>query len=534
MGSLTPRVLRQQTQKYSTLNPNDRITFSDDPRAIHFEMQRFQLLPKPEDLVTFLDAAREAAKDRYTESKYAYVREALCKVFNNCTEFLGEGIEPSVILMEALQDERAIVNRHNRIEAKAKPGRGGNSSSIPDELVNFPLRLMCLKDGDVILPTGFFEPIFQQKEASNSPPPNLAKLSAANRVNSIGKLSDAPSPTHDFPDGNLTLAEIAAFLPQSIKSWDVADRIIWNGASSEDLTRMFNMYRGLNPEIAINTVYLMFRGQMRKRTEAEHGYKHWDSWIVSAQEHVKKPASFDPDSISVTNFRRPVVFENRPNVPAVAIPFKDLANGITVWPEGDDALDVTRCVRWCADHQEAQFYYPTDYQTVLQRVGGPLTPDARHSDSSALARFRSGAGRPTPRRRAIKDYSADPNEKSEGTELRKRKRGLSARHERRRSNTGSPARQTRKKAILLDIGSEDDTNDDAYQGPKRTKKNTDGPRRSGRNKTKITSYVDADGAHMDEEDGDAEREGDQQYGDGDGDDDEDEFDEGVDDMDMDE
>ncbi|KAJ4377162.1 hypothetical protein N0V86_006603 [Didymella sp. IMI 355093] len=507
------------------------------------------LLPKPEDLVPFLDAAREAAEDRYTEPKYAYVREALCKVFDNCTESLGDGIEPSVILVEALQDERAILDRHNRIQTKAKPGRGGNPPSIPDELVNFPFRFMCLKDGDVILPTGFFEPIFQQKEVFKSPPPNFSKSSAANKVNSIGKLSDAPSPTHDFPDGNLTLAEIAAFLPQSIKSWDVADRIIWNGASSEDLTRMFNMYRGLNPKITINTVYLMFRGQMRKRTEAEHGYESWDSWIVSAQPHVKKPATFDLDSISVTGFRRPVVFENRPNLPAVPIRFKDLANGVAVWPEGDDALDLTRCVRWCVDHQEAQFYYPTDYQTVLQRVGGPLTPAARHSDSSALARFRSGTGRLTPRRRAIKDYSysdADPNKKSEGTELGKRKRGLSAhdeRAQRRRSNTGSPARQSRtthstaaqpsaKKATLFDIGSEDDTDDDAYQGPKRTKKNTDGSRRSGRNKTKITSYVYVDGAHMDEEDGDPEREEYQEYGDGDGD--EDEFEEGVDDMDMDE
>jgi hypothetical protein len=73
-----------------------------------------------------------------------------------------------------------------------------------------------------------------------------SKRSANNATGSTGKCYDAPSPEHDFPDANITLAEIAAFLPQSIKSWDVADRILWNDAATEDLATLINKYRTMS------------------------------------------------------------------------------------------------------------------------------------------------------------------------------------------------------------------------------------------------------------------------------------------------
>jgi hypothetical protein len=527
MGSQNPPMLAQHTQTDSTFNSPYQIVCSDRFWALYLEMLRFQLLPKPEDLLLFLDSAREAAEDRYQEPQFAYVRQALCKVYDNCVEWLEDGMEPNEILLEALQDERTVLDNHNRMQAKAHPGLG-NAGGIPDKLTSFPLRFMCLQDGDVVLPTGFFTPIYEAKVSKSSKPSVFDELTAANRQYSTGKLSDAPSPMHDFPDGNFTLAEIAAFLPQSIKSWDVADRIIWNGATSEDLALMFNKYRGLHPEIHPNSVYMMFRGQMRKRTDAEHGYKEWETWTVNAQAKVNKPAGFSADSVSVTGFRRPVVFKDKPDVPAGPIPFEDLANGVAVWPEHDDALDITRCVRWCIENPEAEFYYPTDYQVVLQRIGGPLTPDTRHSDASALIRLLSDTGRSAPRRRAAKDYryaTSDLEKGSGAIGLGKRKRAPSSHVQRpkySKNNTGSPARQTRtthstaarsppKKAILLDIDSEEDTDDDAYQGPKRTKKNKDGPRRSGRNESKITSYVHLVGDDVDDEDEGVGGEEDEQY-----------------------
>lgn len=518
MGPQISPTLDHHAPTYSKLNLNLNLngqnTFTDKAVTFHSEMIPAQLLPRPEELLPFLKAARHIAKDRYQELHYARVRDALCEVFDNCTEWLEDGIEPSVILLEALQDERAILDRQNRIQARTSPG-GSSPRIIPDRLANFPLRFMCLRDGDFILPPDLFEPEHEAKKTSMSPVPAFTKMSAAHNY-SIGKLSDAPSPTHDFPDGNFTLAEIAAFLPQSIKSWDVADRILWNGASSEDLAVMFNSYRGLNAKISINTVYLMFRGQMRKRTNAEHGYEKWDKWIVSAQADIKKPAGFDANSISVSGFRRPVVFENRPNVPAVPVSFKNLAKGVAVWPEGHDALDLTRCVRWCVDHPERTFFYPTDYEAVLRHAGGSLTPDARHSDAAALARIRSGTSRLGPRRRAAKDYShrnAASDEGSDGTRLEKRKRGpyfreehakrlksaLVSPHQIRAARNGGGTPRA-KRITQLEVDSEEDTDDDMYQGPKPTKKGRREPRRSGRIKSKAASYIDGDGVDSGEGD----------------------------------
>lgn len=524
---LPPSRANQLLKPILTINPNDRIIFSKAFSTLCLKMQRLQSLPEPKDISRFLHAAREAVENRYREPRYTYVREALLKVFENCTEWLDDGLEPSIVLLEALQDERAILNRHNRIFAAAH-SQQGNLESIPGQLTDFPLRFVCLQNGDFKLPSGIFEPIYQGGPFE-SPTPTSSTLPAPKGEYSFGKLSDAPSPTHSFPDANITLAEITTFVPQSIKSWDVADRVIWNGATSDDLTLMFNRYRGLDPKIDINSVYLMIRGQMRKRSEAEHGYKHWKQWIVSAQSDVKKSKNFNPESISVKGFRRPVIFKNRPNVPANPIPFKDLANGVAVWPEGDDALDLTRCVRWCVDNPEVEYFYPSDYQAVLERVGGPQPPGAHHSDGQSLARLRSTKGRFAPRHRERKDYRHDvagSSERNDATTLGKRKRGLSPRSKRAtraRSTEPSPLRRTRtmhnttarkftQRSLVDDSNEEGDTDEEAYQGPKRTKKSTDAPRRSERTRTQTTSYIDIDDDFVDERDNESHDEEDYENG----------------------
>lgn len=353
-------------------------------------------------------------------------------MYDNSVEWLEHGMEPNIILLEALQDERTVLYSHNRTQAKLHPGRG-NAMDTPNQLANFPLRFISLLDGDVILPTGFPAPVYAKEVSKLSKAGGYDELTDTNRQYSTGKLSDAPSPTHDFLDSNFTLVEIAAFLKHFTKSWDVADRIIWNGATSEDLPLPFNKHRGLDPQIHPNSVYMMFREQMRKRTDPEYGYEEWETWTVNPQAKVNKSAGFDAHSINITSFRRPVGFKDKPDEPAARTPFKDLANGVAVWPEDDDALDLTRCVRWCVDHPEEEFHYLTDYQAVFERAGGPLNPDACHSDGSALTRLLSDTGRSSQRRRAAKDYrygKVDSDEASDATELAKRKRATSSRTQR--------------------------------------------------------------------------------------------------------
>ena len=274
---------------------------------------------------------------------------------------------------------------------------------------------------------------------------------------------------------------------------------------------MINRYRDMpGGRIDINSVYMMMRGQMRKRFKKIHNYDKWKSWVVGVQNDITKPVYFNPGSVSITGFRRPIIFRNRPNAPADSVPFKDLAKGVAVWPQGSDALDLTRCVAWCADNSDEEYYYPTDYREVLYEcVGGPVIPEARHTDAQVLSRLRLETGRTEPRRCAIPNRGDDNTSSSQegaGAQLGKRKRSNTSPDtysKRSKNSPAKPACQTRTTCSSIARGmsqnpsrrvetveSEDDTDDEAYQGPKRAKKNKNGLRRSDRNRAKHISYVE--------------------------------------------
>ncbi|KAJ4350862.1 hypothetical protein N0V95_004361 [Ascochyta clinopodiicola] len=417
---------------------------------------------------------------------------------------------------------------------------------------NFPLRNLVLGKG-ISLPANKFRPLYhladdaeKMQAAHNTRRNAVGDVGATARSESsssritIGttpkeqanksgsnhdKLYDAPSPEHEFPDGNVTLAEITAFIPQSIKSWDIIDRIIWNGTKTEDIAKLLNKHRAMPAgDIVNNTVYMMMRGQMYKRGKEDAAY---EGWTVGTHQNITKPDHFDPHSKSVTGFRRPRIFANRSDKPADNIPFKDLANGVAVWPEHGDALDLTRCVSWCVTNPEAQYFYPADFSKILHEcLGGPVVVKSRNEDAQVLSRLRSTAGGPNKLRDHVTNNPIhDSTEENEGNaiiQLRTRKRSTRADEGVTRRKT-TPSRSTRTSRITTgkpsfhfqNIDSEDDTDDDAYQGPKRAKKNKTAPRRSERTK-KSVQYNDSamiigdeDGAMIEEQGAEFE---DQTYG----------------------
>lgn len=479
-------------------------------------------LPSPEDVKDLLLAASTASEIQYRGTEYLYVREALSKMFFSCLQWLHDGLDCCEILIDALQDERLILDCHNRRQAKALFQQDA-IKCLSEDLINFPLRYLCLAEKTVTLPTGLVDPIYQVddhpeiKEAArrarsefNSSTPSIVASNSLTSSNGSagsptkvkgGKCRDAPSPEHDLPDANITLAEMMAFIPHSIKCWDAIDRIVWNGAVSEDLQKMINRYRSMPyGEIDINSVYLMMRGQMRKRTKTEHNYDRWKDWTVGAQQDIVKPHSFDPDSVSVKGFRRPIVFASRPNAIAAPIPFRDLADGVSLWPNGEDALDLTRCVAWCVENPDTKYFYPSDYHKVLARVGGPITPTASHSDAAVLARFRSSMSIAPPKRRGprsriqVDDDDAIMNTVA-NTDSRTVKRKRKDKEPRAKSLSHQDTTRSVKVARKYRSHDEDsdsgtDTDDEAYQGPKRVKKNTAAPRRSARSKKPVSYDLD--------------------------------------------
>ncbi|KAF2849647.1 hypothetical protein T440DRAFT_361566, partial [Plenodomus tracheiphilus IPT5] len=198
------------------------------------------------------------------------------------------------------------------------------------------------------------------------------------------KFGDAPSMLLPFPNGNITLAEICAFLPQSIKSWDLIDRLIWNGVVTVTLVTMINNMRTMpRGKVISSTIYRMMKGPMDQRAKTDPAYKNW---TVGRHQNITKPSSYDENSVSVAGFRPPNSYRGSTTVPN--IPFRDLANGVKQWPSGDDALDLTRCVRYCVDNSEEEWVYPDEFEDLLTHLDdfGPATVRPEHTDAESVNR----------------------------------------------------------------------------------------------------------------------------------------------------
>lgn len=70
-----------------------------------------------------------------------------------------------------------------------------------------------------------------------------------------------------------------------------------------------------------------------------------------------------------------------------SIPFKDLAKDVEFYPEGDDALDLTRCIRHTADYPDEDWNYPVDFERLTERLGGPAKMRPEHCHSAANHRW---------------------------------------------------------------------------------------------------------------------------------------------------
>lgn len=117
-------------------------------------------LPTPEDVEKLLPAALDAAESQYQSQKYPYLNDALDRLSSSSVEWLHQGMNPSEVLVDAIQDERTLLDRHNRLQAKVLH-RQEVVNDLSEELFNFPLRYLCTDWKDFLLPAGFPKLIFQ-------------------------------------------------------------------------------------------------------------------------------------------------------------------------------------------------------------------------------------------------------------------------------------------------------------------------------------------------------------------------------------
>ncbi|KAF2821273.1 hypothetical protein CC86DRAFT_427514 [Ophiobolus disseminans] len=205
----------------------------------------------------------------------------------------------------------------------------------------------------------------------------------------------SPSWNLSFPHGNLTAAEILAYLPHWLKSVDVVDRFITNGGKSYTIAAMINEFRYLpgdeNAVFRPNSVQIMMSYGMRRAG--------FDEWTVGTHHKFERPnPDLDETNLSVGTFRPPRSTHPKNAAPgqsaktlksneeADPIQFKDLVIHIKKHPSGSDALDLSRCVQHAITHPKEDWYFPDDFQALLKKLGGPAAVTHAHLDRQVFSR----------------------------------------------------------------------------------------------------------------------------------------------------
>jgi hypothetical protein len=354
-------------------------------------------------------------------SEYPALREALQTSFQEGFEDCNSrDVDPASLINRSMNTEWIILNAFNKHRLGKIFDAGNNPAyleedNFPNDVRHWPLCSEVAKLGVDIDAAPIFQvsgtveddqpteqtptPVKPTSKKTTKPKATTKRTATSKKNTGHGsgkydKLQGAPVPWLALPEGNLTLAEITAFVPQLLKCWDLIDRLIWNGALSVTLAAMINHFRDMaNGPIPNNTVYVMMKGAIKKRVETEPA-PAYNEWSVSA--HPAKPAGFDPASISVAGYRTPVNYNKREAAaaaggPEPTIPFRDLKNGVKNMPSGLDALDLTRCVEHCVANPDEDWNYPQDFQDLVDYLGGPSTVLTGHQDASIVTRYTSAS-----------------------------------------------------------------------------------------------------------------------------------------------
>ncbi|KAH7385316.1 hypothetical protein DE146DRAFT_621965 [Phaeosphaeria sp. MPI-PUGE-AT-0046c] len=470
--------------------------------------------------------------------------------------------------MARLRGERRVFdayNKHRLGQAAFRYYEASLGEDIEEDLENFPLRFQVVESGFPEL-TDDLLPIFQAADyetglASNAQITAHVPVGPANATSKstqpgtqpgtpgadkgYDKLQGSPVPNLDFPTGNITLAELAAFHPQALKSFDMIDRFCGNGGSQATFAVMINHFRKMDRGLITgNSVYRLMKGPMTLRGKLED--PRYATWTSGKHDQFHDAANFDPTSVSVTGFR--TAADGKIRTSAAPIPLKDMANGVKVFPTGDDALDLARAVAYCQNHPDEQWIYPTDFQRLLkERLGGPAKVKPAHHDGAVIDRYTSnrialGVSRAKGRKRDShgrlqkvesdeeeedismtdslgddidfeaqdkkrtkrKDFFDDDSVTHEhDTTFRKHKhkvaKTIPESHTAHNTSRRTPAPSRLRKSFLADdINS--DSDGDAFHGPKKSEKAIAPARRSLR-ATKVTQTYDVEtfGAYEDED-----------------------------------
>lgn len=227
----------------------------------------------------------------------------------------------------------------------------------------------------------------------------------------------SPSWNLSFPTGNLTCAEILAYLPHWLKSVDVVDRLVTNGGRAYTVAAIISEFRYLPGDsdavFRPNSAQVMMSYGMRRAG--------FEGWTVGTHHEFKRPnPDLEETNLNVQNFRPPRATHPKSvpagqssrdlkhNEKADPIPFKDLALHIKKHPSGSDALDLTRCVQYAIAKTAEEWYFPDDFEALVNKLGGPATVTHSHLDRQAFVRREQYLSRSPTKTSPRSKYSRTP------------------------------------------------------------------------------------------------------------------------------
>jgi len=121
----------------------------------------------------------------------------------------------------------------------------------------------------------------------------------------------------------------------------------------------------------------------------EHGH---EKWTLGGYQSGRFPGTkWAPSNLTLSGIRLhceefPDKRGNRDG-PLENVPFEALAIDVTRFPEGDDALDLTRCVTWAVNNPASGLLYPRDFQWLTAQLGGPLPVARINQDRAVFSRW---------------------------------------------------------------------------------------------------------------------------------------------------
>jgi hypothetical protein len=223
----------------------------------------------------------------------------------------------------------------------------------------------------------------------------------------------SPSWNLPFPSGNLTAAEIVAYVPHWLKSIDVIDRLITNGGRASNIATMVNEFR----DVSSGGDQIYRPNSVRAMMHYSMNHAIYSKWTIGNHSTFSRinPNLAETD-LNVRGFRTPRETHPkkahsaygqdpayiRQNLEVEPVEFKALSLHVKKHPSGADALDLTRCVQYAEAHPDELWYFPTDFGALVNRFGGPATVTHAHLDRQVFARR---AGRAlTPQSKGFRQF----------------------------------------------------------------------------------------------------------------------------------